>query len=124
MNDNYNLTVAEERLADIIWQEAPIASPDLVDIALRTLGWKKSTTYTVLRRLCDKGIFINGNALVKIAITRQELIAYQSRSFVDSSFGGSLPGFIASFFSGKKLSSKEADELKLLIDAHQEESQL
>ena len=122
MSDNYTLTTAEERLADIIWREAPIASPDLVDIALRTLGWKKSTTYTVLRRLCEKEIFVNNSALVKVAISREELIAYQSRSFINSSFGGSLPGFIASFFSGKKLSSKEADELKQLIEAHQEDS--
>ena len=122
MNDNYTLTTAEERLADIIWQEAPIASPDLVDIALRELGWKKSTTYTVLRRLCEKEIFVNNSALVKVAMFREELIAYQSRSFINSSFGGSLPGFIASFFSGKKLSSKEADELKQLIEAYQEEN--
>ena len=122
MSENYTLTAAEERLADIIWQKAPIASPDLVDIAWETLGWKKSTTYTVLRRLCEKGIFINSNTIVKVAMSREELIAYQSRQFVNGSFGGSLPGFIASFFAGKKLSSSEAKELKQLIEAHEEES--
>ncbi|MCL2572304.1 MAG: BlaI/MecI/CopY family transcriptional regulator [Defluviitaleaceae bacterium] len=121
MNDNYTLTVAEERLADIIWQKAPLTSPELVNIAWEKLEWKKSTTYTVLRRLCEKGIFVNGSAIVKVAITREELIASQSRHFVNSSFGGSLPGFMASFFGGKKLSAKEADELKQLIDQHQEE---
>jgi len=122
MSENYTLTTAEERLADIIWQHAPITSPELVDLALKTLGWKKSTTYTVLKRLTEKGIFVNAGANVSTAITREELIAHQSHQFVNSSFGGSLPGFIASFFGGKKLSSKEADELKRLIDRHQEGS--
>ena len=121
MDDNYNLTAAEERLADIIWQRAPISSPELVDIAWAILEWKKSTTYTVLRRLCEKGIFYNANAIVKTAITREELIARQSRQFVNSSFGGSLPRFVTSFFGGKKLSAKEAEELKRLIEAHEEQ---
>ena len=122
MNENHTLTMAEEKLADIIWQKAPISSPTLVDIAWEILQWKKSTTYTVLRRLCEKGIFTNSNAIVKTAITKEELIAYQSRQFVDNSFEGSLPRFIASFFGGKKLSHKEASELKKLIDQHQEGS--
>jgi len=120
MND-YNLTAAEEKLAEIIWQTAPVASPELVDMAQGQLGWKKSTTYTVLRRLCDKGIFQNANAIVAVALTRKELLAHQSRQFVKDSFSGSLPGFIAAFVGGAKLSSKEADELVQLIEAHQEE---
>ena len=122
MEEKYSLTAAEERLADIIWQNAPITSPDLVAIALQRLDWKKSTTYTVLRRLCEKGIFVNINTLVKVAITREELVAIQSRQFVEHSFGGSLPRFVASFFGGRKLSAKEADELKRLIVSHEEES--
>ena len=121
MEDKYNLTTAEERLADIIWQHAPITSPELVDIAWEMLEWKKSTTYTVLRRLCEKEIFVNINAVVQVAITREELIARQSRQFVNSSFGGSLPRFVTSFFGGKKLSAQEADELKRLIEAHEEQ---
>jgi len=122
MSDKYNLTTAEERLADILWQSAPISSPALVELAWTHLGWKKSTTYTVLKRLIEKGIFANDNAQVRVVLTREELIAFQSRQFVKSSFGGSLPGFIASFFGGKKLSAKEAEELKRLIDEHREGS--
>jgi len=119
MND-YNLTAAEEKLAEIIWQNAPIASPQLVDIAYKQLDWKKSTTYTVLRRLCDKGIFNNASAMVTIALTHEDLLARQSRQFVADTFSGSLPGFIAAFVGSAKLSSKEADELMKLIESHQE----
>jgi len=122
MADKFTLTGAEEKLAEIIWAKAPLTSPELVDISFEELGWKKSTTYTVLRRLCEKGIFVNGNARVTVNLTREDLVASQSRQFVKSAFGGSLPGFIASFFGGKKLSLEEADELRQLIEAHQEES--
>ena len=122
MSDSNILTSAEEKLAAIIWDNAPIPSPDLVDLAHSQLGWKKSTTYTVLRRLCDKGIFANTNAIVSTALTHDELLARQSRQFVNQAFNGSLPGFIAAFVGGGKLSPKEADELKQLIESHQEEN--
>jgi len=122
MNDSYNLTSAEEKLSAILWEMAPISSPELVDIAQEKLGWKKSTTYTVLRRLCDKGVFQNANAVVTAALTREELLARQSRQFVDSTFSGSLPSFIAAFFGGSKLSAKDADELLQLVETHQEVS--
>ena len=124
MNDSSILTSAEEKLAAIIWECSPLLSPDLVDIAHSRLGWKKSTTYTVLRRLCDKGIFANTNATVSTALTRDELLARQSRQFVNQAFGGSLPGFIAAFVGGGKLSPKDTDELLQLIEAHQEENLL
>jgi len=117
---DYNLTTAEEKLAEIIWQNAPMTSPKLVDIAQEKLEWKKSTTYTVLKRLCDKGIFLNANATVTVALTHKELLARQSREFVDNTFSGSLPGFIAAFVGNSKLSSKEAEELVQLIESHQE----
>jgi len=117
---DYNLTAAEAKLADILWHVAPVTSPVLVDIAQEKLGWKKSTTYTVLKRLCDKGIFTNTNAEVATALTREELLARQSHQFVDKSFSGSLPGFIAAFVGGAKLSSKECSELVQLIEAYQE----
>ena len=122
MNDNLSLTTAEEKLSTIIWDLAPITSPELVDIAYERMGWKKSTTYTVLRRLCDKGIFNNANAKVTVVLTREELLARQSRQFIEHTFKGSLPGFIAAFFGGGKLSSKEANELVQLIESHQEVS--
>ena len=112
------LTPSEERLANILWREAPITSPELVEFALRELNWKKSTTYTVLRKLCEKGVFININATVSVALTREELISRQSRSYVEDTFGGSLPRFIASFFGGNKLSEKQAEELIRQIEEH------
>ena len=121
MNEATVLTAAEERLADIIWQNAPLTSPELVALTNKKLDWKKSTTYTVLRKLCDKGIFKNENAVVTALLTRDELIARQSRQFVAETFGGSLPGFIASFVGGQKLSSNEAEELKQLIESYREE---
>jgi predicted transcriptional regulator len=111
-----NLTTAEEKLATLIWRDAPITSPDLVALAHREINWKKSTTYTVLKKLCDKGVIKNENAFVTVLLTHDELIAYQSRHYIEDTFGGSLPKFIASFIGGRKLTPEQADELKLLIE--------
>ena len=110
---------AEEKLAFIIWREAPLTSPELVEIANKEMGWKKSTTYTVLKKLCNKGVFKNENANVSVVLTRVELIAHQSRSYVDDVFEGSLPMFITSFFNGKKLTMEQADELRRLVNEHE-----
>jgi len=120
MANNIYLTEAEEKLASIIWSHAPISSPDLVALAARELNWKKSTTYTVLKKICDKGVFRNENANVTVLLTREELLSRQSRRYVEDAFGGSLPKFIASFFGGKKLSPEQAAELKRLIEEHEE----
>jgi len=120
MNKSINLTAAEEKLAALIWREAPLTSPELVQIADREMDWKRTTTYTVLKKLCNKGVFKNDNANVTVVLTREELTAHQSRSYVEDTFGGSLPKFITSFFSGKKLSPEQAAELKCLIDEHEE----
>jgi predicted transcriptional regulator len=119
MSKNIVLFTAEEKLAALIWREAPLTSPELVAFAEKELDWKKSTTYTVLKKLCDKGVFKNENANVTVVLTQDELIAHQSRHFVEDTFGGSLPRFIASFFGGKKLSPEQAAELKRLIDEHE-----
>lgn len=121
MTKNINLTEAEEKLAALIWQNAPLSSPDLVSLAEREMDWKKSTTYTVLKKLCNKGVFKNENANVSVVLTRDEQIARQSRRYVEDTFGGSLPKFITAFFSGKKLTSKQAAELKCLIEEYEEE---
>jgi predicted transcriptional regulator len=121
MMKDITLTIAEEKLATLIWRDAPLTSPDLVALAEREMAWKKSTTYTVLKKLCDKGVFKNQNAKVSVILTHDEQIARQSRQYVEDTFGGSLPKFIASFFSGKKLSLKQAEELKHLIEVYEEE---
>ena len=116
----YKLTESEEKFAELIWQNEPIGSGDLVKLCEKEMNWKKSTTYTVLKKLCEKGIFQNENALVSSLISKDEYYANQSIRFVEDTFGGSLPKFLTSFISGKKLSEHQAEELKRLIDEHKE----
>ena len=120
MAKNITLTPAEEKLATLIWREAPLTSPELVAIADKEMDWKKSTTYTVLKKLCGKGVFKNDAANVSVILTREQLIAHQSRSFVEDTFGGNLPGFITSFIGGRKLTSEQAAELRRLIEEHED----
>jgi predicted transcriptional regulator len=110
----------EVKFADIIWEHAPIASPELVKLCETELNWKKSTTYTVLKKLCDRGIFHNENALVTALLTKEAFFAGHSRRYVEDTFGGSLPRFITAFIGGKKLTDKQAEELKRVIDEHKE----
>ena len=118
MRNNISLTAAEEKLAALIWREAPLSSVELTQIADKDMDWKRTTTYTVLKKLCDKGVFKNENANVSVVLTREELTARQSRRYVEDTFGGSLPKFIASFFGGRVISEEQAAELKRLIDEH------
>jgi len=117
---NNTLTDAEEKLAALIWRDAPLTSPDLVALAQREMDWKKSTTYTVLKKLCDKGVFRNENAHVSVVLTREEQVARQSRSFVEDAFDGSLPRFVAAFIGGRKLTPEQAAELRRLIEEHED----
>lgn len=118
---NYKLTDSEEKFAMLIWQNEPIGSGDLVKLCEKEMNWKKSTTYTILKKLCDKGIFQNENAVVTSRITQDEYYARQSVRFVEDTFGGSLPRFLTAFISGRKLSRHQAEELKRLIDEYREE---
>ena len=122
MRKDPTLTQAESKLAIIIWQEAPLTSPELVLLAEQKLHWKKSTTYTVLKRLCDKGVFKNDNAHISVLLTQEQQLARESRRYVEDSFGGSLPRFITSFMGGRKLEREHIEQLKRLIEAHEEES--
>ena len=106
----------ESRFADIIWQNEPVTSPELVKLAAKELDWKKSTTYTVLKRLCERGIFQNNDGTVTSLISKQDFYAVQSEKFVEETFSGSLPAFLAAFTTRKKLSEKEIAELQALID--------
>ncbi len=114
----YKLAESEEKFAELIWQNEPIGSGDLVKLSQKEMNWKKSTTYTVLKKLCEKGIFQNKNAVVSSLISKDEYYAKQSIHFVEDTFGGSLPKFLTAFISGKKLSNHQAEELKRLIDEH------
>ena len=106
----------ESRFADIIWQNEPVTSPELVKLAAKELDWKKSTTYTVLKRLCERGIFQNKDGTVTSLISKQDFYAVQSEKFVEETFSGSLPAFLAAFTTRKKLSDAEINELQELIN--------
>ncbi|MBQ4613121.1 MAG: BlaI/MecI/CopY family transcriptional regulator [Clostridia bacterium] len=118
--DDLRLGVVEARFADIVWAHAPIASGELVRLCGQELEWKKSTTYTVLRKLCDRGIFQNEGGVVSALLTRDAFYAAQSRRFVEQTFDGSLPAFLAAFTGGRALTDKEIAEIQQLIDAHKE----
>lgn len=113
---DYKLADAEAKFADIIWEREPLSSPELVKICEKEMNWKKSTTYTVLKKLCEKGIFRNENALVSAVLSRKEFYGRQSRKYVEDVFEGSLPRFLTAFCGGKKLSAKEVEEMQKFID--------
>jgi len=114
--EDYKLGAMETRFAELIWNNEPISSGDLVKLCEKELAWKKSTTYTMLRRLCERGIFQNKDGIVSSLMSRQEFQALQSEQFVKETFDGSLPQFLAAFTLRKKLSEREIDELRKLID--------
>lgn len=116
----YRLAEAEARFVELIWENEPINSTELVRLSEEVMKWKKSTTYTILKRLCKKGILKSEDAIVSSLISRDEFFAGQSRRFVEDTFGGSLPQFLTSFIGGKKLSDKQAEELVRLINEHKE----
>ncbi len=113
---DYKLGVMETKFAELIWDNEPISSGDLVKLCERELTWKKSTTYTMLRRLCERGIFQNKDGIVSSLMSEQAFNALQSEKFVEETFAGSLPQFLAAFTLRKKLSEKEIDELQRLIN--------
>lgn len=119
---DYKLAQTEEKFAELIWKHEPIASGELVKLCEKEMDWKKSTTYTVLKKLCDKGIFQNENAVVTSRIKKDAFYAVQSRRFVEDTFGGSLPKFLTAFIGNRKLSERQVEELKKLIDEHREDS--
>ena len=112
---------AERRFAELIWQSAPLSSAALVGLAEEALGWKKSTTYTVLKRLCEKGLFENAGGMVQVLQTREAFAAAQSEQFVDETFSGSLPAFLAACSARKKLTRREVEALQKLIDEYEED---
>ena len=108
---------AEARFADIIWEKEPIASGQLAKIGLAEFNWKKTTSHTVINRLCDRGLFKKENGVVTSLISREEYYARHSEAYVEETFGGSLPAFLAAFGTRKKLSDREVEELQKLIES-------
>lgn len=114
--EDTRLGAIETRFADIIWQNEPLSSSELVKICEQELSWKKSTTYTVLRKLCNRGLFQNQDGKVTALISKQEFHGMQSEQFLEETFDGSLPAFLAAFSSRKKLSEEEIGQLQALIN--------
>ncbi len=118
--EDYKLGAVESRFADIIWEHEPLPSRELVTLCQDALHWKKPTTYTVLRKLCERGIFQNQDGMVSSRISREEFYGAQSEQFVSESFAGSLPAFLAAFTKRKQLSAGEIDQIRRIIDAMEE----
>jgi predicted transcriptional regulator len=110
------LGAVQERFADIVWANEPIGSGELVKLCEKELGWKKPTTYTVLRKLSEKGLLRNEDGVVTTLMTREDFYSAKSEQIVEDSYEGSLPAFIAAFTSRKKLSKAEVDEIQKMID--------
>lgn len=118
--DELKLFDGEYKFANLVWEHEPIGSGELVKLSQQQLGWKKSTTYTVLKKLCQKGILQNENAVVTALVKREAVQKYESQAVLEKAFDDSLPKFIASFLSDRKLSKQEAEEIQALIDNHRE----
>lgn len=116
----YKLGEVEMKFSDIIWENEPLSSGELVSLALKEINWKKSTTYTVLRKLCEKGIFQNQNGTVSSLISKEDYNSKQSEIFVEETFDGSLPKFLASFSRRNKLSANEIEEIRKIISQNEE----
>lgn len=110
------LGVIEARFADMIWEREPVTSSELVKLAAEAFTWKRTTTHTVLKRLCEKGLFENNKGTVTSLISRSQFYSMQSRRFVENAFDGSLPAFIAAFTQNRRLTSEEADKIRKMID--------
>ena len=117
------LRPVELRFAELIWENAPISSGELVKLCARELEWKKSTTYTVLKKLCEQGLFQNQGGTVTVLVSRQDYQARQSKQFVADTFSGSLPAFLAAFAQGAPLSQKDIADIRALIDRFEQEGQ-
>ena len=119
--EDMKLGTVESRFADLIWANEPLPSGELVKLCERELNWKKPTTYTVLRKLCERGIFLNEGGMVRSRLSREEFYAIRSEQFVEETFEGSLPAFLAAFTTRKTLSREEIAQIRGMIDAYGEE---
>ena len=122
MMDPPKIFDSELKFCEILWTHEPVKSSELVRLCADELGWKKSTTYTVIKRLTERGVVHTENAVVTALVNREDVQSAESRAFVERNFSGSLPGFLNAFVGGKGLTAAEADELRRMIDKFEEES--
>ncbi len=116
----FKIGSAEARFADLIWAHEPVTSGEMAKLGAAEFGWKKTTSFTVLKRLCDRGIFQNESGTVTSLISREEFYARHSRQYVEEAFGGSLPAFLTAFGTRNKLTDKEIEELEKIIEGMRE----
>ena len=114
--EQYHLSDSEYRFLQVVWAAEPVGSGELVRLCAGELGWKKSTTYTVLKKLCEKGVLKNENSTVSSAVPRETVAGDAAEAFVEKAFGGSLPAFVAAFLSDRTISPAEAEELRRMIE--------
>lgn len=120
--EQYRLGEMEQKFAELIWENVPIGSGELTKLCEQEFSWKRTTTYTMLKRLCDRGIFVNEKGTVLERMSREEFQAAQGEQFLQETFDGSLPRFLAAFTRRNKLSEKEIAELQKLINEYGEEN--
>lgn len=117
----YQMTEAEQKFADLIWEEEPVGSGKLVKLCEQRFGWKKSTTYTFLKKLCEQKLFRNEKAVVTSLLSREAYLQQQGEEFVERAFEGSLPRMIAAFMNRKRLSEEQLQEIEQMIEDYKEE---
>lgn len=115
--EEMRLGIVEAHFADIVWQHAPLSTKELVALCERELNWKRTTTYTVLKKLCERGIFATENSVVSALVSREDFYAIQSEKFVEDTYAGSLPAFIAAFATRRRPSEQELREIRRMLDA-------
>lgn len=118
--EKYKLGEMEQKFADLIWDNAPIRTRDLIALCANEFNWKRTTTYTMLRRLCDREIFINDSGEVTVLLKKEDFLAEKGEEFLEESFEGSLPRFLTAFTRRNKLSEKEIQKIQQLIDEYRE----
>ena len=119
--ESLKLCDSDYRFMTIVWENAPVASGDLVKLCNENLGWKKSTTYTAIKKLSEKGYIKNENAIVSVLIPQELVQRDETYYFVDRTLSGSMPGFLTAFLGGKNISKEEAEEIKRIIDEYSQD---
>ncbi len=117
---DYQMGAIEARFAAMIWENEPISSTELARRSEAVFGWKKSTTYTVLKRLCEKGIFQNNGGSVTSLVSKEDFYAHRSEKFIEETFNGSLPAFLAAFTARKQLTPEEVAHLRRMVAEYEE----
>ena len=116
----FKLGEMEAKFAELIWEHAPIRSGALTKLCEERFGWKRTTTYTMLKRLCERGIFVNENGMVRVQMSKEEFQAGQGSAFIEENFNGSLPLFLTAFSRKNKLSKSDVEKLQQLIDSYRD----